>query len=94
MTIFRCDQLRTADVQLVFTSSNEPDTIGVEFQFEGNGLFEIIMDGSGTANVLFDEIENAEIPISDLRALLDRGEKELIEWHARLSETGQMWAKE
>jgi hypothetical protein len=94
MTIFRCDRLKAADVELTFVSSNEPDTIGVEYAFQGNCLFDLRMDSAGTTSILFDEIENAEFPLSDLRELIERGEDELKKWHARLSEPGEMWAKE
>ena len=94
MTTYRFDRVRADDVTLTFTSSEEPDTIGVEFAFQGNALFEMTMDESGTVAVLFDEIENAELPLNDLRSLFDRGEKELLSWYVRLSEPGEMWAKE
>jgi len=86
--------LRADDVTLTFTSSSEPDNIGVEFAFEGNVLFEMTMDENGTASVLFGEIENAELPLNDLRSLLDHGEKELLSWYERLTRPGEMWAKE
>ena len=94
MTTFRYDQLRADDVTLTFISSSEPDTIGVEFAFDGNALFEMTMNESGATAILFDEIENAELPLTDLRGLLDRGEKELLSWHARLTRPGEMWAKD
>ena len=93
MTISRFDRLTAADVQLVFVSSNEPDTIGVEFAYEGNALFELTMDSAGETSILFDEVENAELPLSDSRDLLERGEVELKNWHARLSVPGEMWSK-
>jgi hypothetical protein len=92
MTTSRYDRLKASDVELVFLSSNDPDTIGVEFRYEGNGLFELTMISDGTTAIIFDEIENMELPLSDFRALLEHGEAELKGWHSRLSEPGEMWS--
>ena len=94
MTTYHYDQFSADNVGLTFVSSSEPDTIGVAFDFEKNGLFEMEMDETGKITILFDEIENAEFLLVDFRELIDRGERELTAWHARLSEPGGMWAKE
>jgi len=84
MTTFRCDKITAGDVAVVYVTGSDPDTIGVEFTFEGNALFEMQAGEDGIVTVIFDEIENLEIPVSDLRVLFERGEKELLDWHRRL----------
>jgi len=75
---------------MTFVSSNDPDTIGVEFTVKGNGLFDLAMTMDGEISIIFDEIENAEFALDDLHTLLQRGELELKNWHRRLSESEQL----
>ena len=80
-------------MQATFVSSEEPDTIGVEFALGGNMLFDMTMGEEGEIAVLFDEIANSEFPLPVLRELLDRGESELKNWHTRLTQPDGIWGK-
>ena len=93
MTTSRFEQIDADAVKAMFVSSEQPDTIGVEYVLHGNMLFDMSMGRDGAITVMFDEVASAEFPLDALRELLDRGEAELRNWNTRLSEPEGIWAK-
>ena len=93
MTIFRCDLIEVGKLQYVFTSANDPDVIGVEVMLDGNVLIDISMDQHGATSVFFDaDGSQMELDLADLRAVLDKCERELSDWRESLLKSGILWA--
>jgi hypothetical protein len=95
MTIFRSSFVDTSKLTYAFVSTNEPDTIGVEVELDGNVLLDVSMNEHGNITVFFDEDgHQSEFELNDLRAVLTKCETELNDWRNRLIEPGGIWSEE
>ena len=93
MTISPSELIRLEDVNLLYVSAENPDTIGIEVYFEGNMLFSVDMYQGGKLTIMFDDAENAEFDLPAFKDLISRCEDELKAWHANLTVPGCIWGQ-